>query len=118
MNVSNATAMIAYEEFAKVDVRAGTVRSAEPLAGARKPAYALRIDFGPELGERRSSVQITRRYDADALIGTQVCAVVNVPPKRIAGFASDVLVLGMNDADGAVILVRPDAPVPDGSRLY
>ena len=110
--------MIGYDEFAKVDVRAGTVLAAEPLAGARKPAYALRIDFGPELGERRSSVQITRRYQAEELVGAQVCAVVNFPPKRIAGFMSEVLVLGMDDADGAVVLVRPTFPVPNGSRLY
>jgi tRNA-binding protein len=110
--------VIAYDDFARVDVRAGTVLAAEPLAGARKPAYTLRIDFGPELGERRSSAQITQRHVAAELIGTQVCAVVNFPPKRIAGFESQVLVLGMNDADGNVVLVRPVFPVPDGSRLY
>ena len=110
--------MIAYEDFARVDVRAGTVRSAEPLGGARKPAYVLRIDFGPEIGERASSVQITQRYATDELIGTQVCAVVNFPPKRIAGFMSEVLVLGMNDRDGNVVLVRPQFGVPDGARLY
>ena len=110
--------MITYDEFARVDVRAGTVRAAEPLAGARKPAFVLHIDFGPELGERASSVQVTRRYSAAELVGTQVCAVVNFPPKRIAGFSSEVLVLGMNDAEGAVVLVRPDRPVPDGARLY
>ena len=118
MSTANTSRVIAYEEFASVDVRAGTVRAAEPLAGARKPAYLLRIDFGPQIGERRSTVQITRRYTAEELVGTQVCAVVNFPPKRIAGIASEVLVLGMNDADGAVVLVRPDHPVPDGSRLY
>ncbi|MDB5095389.1 MAG: tRNA-binding protein [Candidatus Eremiobacteraeota bacterium] len=110
--------MIEYDDFARIDVRAGTVRAAEPLAGARKPAYVLRIDFGPELGERRSSVQITRRYVPGELIGTQVCAVVNFPPKRIAGVQSEVLVLGMDDADGAVVLVRPQFAVPDGTRLY
>ena len=118
MSVSNEPAVIAYDDFAKVDVRAGTVRAAEPLAGARKPAYVLRIDFGPELGERRSSVQITRRYAAEALIGTQVCAVVNFPPKRIAGVQSEVLVLGMDDAGGNVIVVRPTYAVPNGRRLY
>jgi tRNA-binding protein len=118
VSASNAPEVIAYDEFANVDVRAGTVLAAEPLAGARKPAYALRIDFGGEIGERCSSVQITRRYEAAALIGTQVCAVVNFPPKRIAGFESDVLVLGMDDADGAVVLVRPQFAVPNGSRLY
>jgi tRNA-binding protein len=110
--------VIDYDDFARVDVRAGTILAAEPLAGARKPAYALRIDFGPELGERRSSAQITTRYVADELVGTQVCAVVNFPPKRIAGFASQVLVLGMADAEGAVVLVRPQASVPNGSRLH
>ncbi len=110
--------MIDYDDFARIDVRAGTIRAAEPLAGARKPAYLLRIDFGPEFGERRSSVQITRRYAAEELIGTQVCAVVNFPPKRIAGVRSEVLVLGMDDAEGAVVLVRPQFAVPDGARLY
>jgi len=110
--------VIAYDDFLRVDVRAGTILSAEPLAGARKPAYALRIDFGAELGERRSSAQITKRYAPDELIGTQVCAVVNFPPKRIAGFESQVLVLGMDDADGNVVLVRPTHPVPNGRRLY
>jgi tRNA-binding protein len=110
--------VIAYDDFLRVDVRAGTVLAAEPLAGARKPAYALRIDFGPEIGERRSSAQITERHAAGDLVGTQVCAVVNFPPKRIAGFESQVLVLGMDDADGNVVLVRPVFPVPNGKRLY
>lgn len=110
--------MIEYADFARVDVRAGTIVAAEPLAGARKPAYALRIDFGPELGERRSSAQITQCYAAGELIGTQCCAVVNFAPKRIAGFESQVLVLGLNDAAGNVVLVRPTTPVPDGARLY
>jgi tRNA-binding protein len=110
--------VIDYDDFARVDVRAGTILAAEPLAGARRPAYALRIDFGPELGERRSSAQITTRYVVDELVGTQVCAVVNFPPKRIAGFESEVLVLGMADAEGAVVLVRPQTSVPNGSRLH
>lgn len=110
--------MIAYDDFARVDVRAGTVLAAEPLAGARKPALALRIDFGPEIGERRSSAQIAVLYDPAELVGTQVCAVTNFPPKRIAGFESEVLVLGMSDADGAIVLVRPQFPVPNGARLF
>ena len=110
--------MISYDDFLRVDVRAGTVLAAEPLAGARKPAYVLRIDFGAEIGERRSSAQITGRYTAHELVGTQVCAVVNFPPKRIAGVQSEVLVLGMDDADGNVIVVRPTYPVPNGRRLY
>jgi tRNA-binding protein len=110
--------VIAYDDFLRVDVRSGTILAAEPLAGARKPAYLLRIDFGPELGERRSSVQITGRYAADELPGKQVCAVVNFPPKRIAGVESEVLVLGMDDDDGNVVLVQPGSRVPNGRRLY
>jgi tRNA-binding protein len=110
--------VIEYGDFARVDVRAGTIVAAEPLAGARKPAYALRIDFGPEVGERRSSAQITQRHAPDELVGTQCVAVVNFPPKRIAGFESQVLVLGLNDDAGNVVLVRPAFAVPNGSRLY
>lgn len=110
--------MIGYEDFQKVDIRAGTILSAEPLEGARNPAYTLHIDFGSELGKRNSSAQITAVYRAEELIGIQVCAVVNFEPKRIAGFTSEVLVLGMNDEDGNVVLVRPQYPVPNGRRLY
>lgn len=110
--------MIEYADFTKVDVRAGTILEARPLEGARKPAYAMRIDFGPELGVRASSAQITVRHRAEDLPGTQVCAVVNFAPKKIAGFTSEVLVLGMNDENGAVVLVRPQFPVPNGTRLY
>ncbi|HUA08474.1 MAG TPA: tRNA-binding protein [Candidatus Acidoferrales bacterium] len=109
---------IPYDDFARVDIRAGTILSADPLEDARKPAYKLLIDFGSETGQRQSSAQITEVYRAEELIGTQVCAVVNFEPKRIAGFASEVLVLGMNDLDGNVVLVRPQYPVPNGSRLY
>ena len=109
---------IAYDDFERVDIRAGTVLSAEPLEGARKAAYKLRVDFGPEIGERNSSAQVTVVYRAQELIGIQVCAVVNFAPKRIAGFVSEVLVLGMNDPDGNVVLVRPQYPVPNGTRLY
>jgi tRNA-binding protein len=110
--------VISYDDFLRIDVRSGTILAAEPLAGARKPAYVLRIDFGPELGERRSSVQITGRYSAAELPGKQVCAVVNFPPKRIAGFDSQVLVLGLDDDDGNVVLVAPGFAVPNGRRLY
>jgi tRNA-binding protein len=110
--------VIAYDDFLRVEVRAGTILAVEPLAKARKPAYALRIDFGVELGERRSSAQITGRYAPEELLGTQVCAVINFPPKRIAGFESEVLVLGMDDEAGNVVLVRPTFPVPNGRRLY
>lgn len=110
--------VIDISDFLTLDIRAGTIVAAEPLAGARKPAYALRIDFGKELGQRASSAQITVRYTSDELIGTQVCAVINFAPKRIAGFVSEVLVLGMNDERGAVVLVRPQFSVPNGTRLY
>jgi tRNA-binding protein len=110
--------VIAYDDFRRVDVRAGTVLAAEPLANARKPAFVLRIDFGPEIGERRSTAQVTVRHRADELVGTQVCAVVNFPPKRVAGVESQVLVLGMDDRDGNVVLVRPVHSVPNGARLY
>ncbi len=110
--------MIAFDDFLKVDVRAGTVLDAQPLEAARKPAYKLRIDFGPEIGEKMSSAQITVRHRAEDLPGSQVCAVVNFPPKRIAGLTSEVLVLGMNDEEGNVVLIRPQFTVPNGSRLY
>lgn len=110
--------MIPFDDFLKVDIRAGTILSASPLEGARKPAYKLRIDFGPEIGEKQSSVQITQRYVPEELPGVQICAVVNFEPKRIAGFMSEVLVLGMNDPDGFVVLVRPQYDVPNGARLY
>ncbi len=110
--------MIAFDDFLKVDIRAGTILEAQALQGARKPAYTLRIDFGREIGEKMSSAQITIRHRAEELAGSQVCAVVNFPPKRIAGFTSEVLVLGMNDENGNVVLIRPQFAVPNGARLY
>ena len=106
------------EDFEKLDIRLGTITDAKPLAEARKPAYQLWIDFGPGIGVKQSSAQITVHYKPDQLIGRQVCAVVNFPPRRIAGFTSEVLTLGMPDADGAVILIRPDFAAPDGARLF
>jgi tRNA-binding protein len=106
------------EAFEQLDIRTGTVISAEPLAGARKPAYKLSIDFGTSIGIKQSSVQITVRYTAHSLVGKQVLAVVNFPPKRIAGFQSEVLVLGVPDDAGAVVLVGPDDAVANGAKLF
>ena len=104
--------------FAALEIRAGTVLEAEPIAGARKPSYKLRIDVGPSTGTRTSSAQLTRRYQASELVGKQVLGVVNMPVKRIAGVASEVLTLGVEDEGGAVVLVVPEASVPNGARLY
>ena len=110
--------MIGIEDFTAVDVRVGRITRAEPFPEARKPAYKLWVDLGPEIGERASSAQITARHDVEALPGRLVMAVVNLPPRRIGPFTSEVLVLGVPDADGEVVLIRPDADVPLGGRLY
>jgi len=112
------TPEITHDEFARVDVRVGTIVDAQPFPAARRPAYRLWVDFGPELGVRKSSAQITVHYALDALVGRQVAAVVNFPPKQIGPFRSECLVLGFPDADGAVVLVTPERAVPDGGRLY
>jgi tRNA-binding protein len=109
---------IVYADFEKVDIRVGTIRAAQPLEGARKPALRLEIDFGPEIGVKKSSAQITVHYTPEALIGRQVAAVVNFPPRQIGKFMSEVLTLGFPDAEGEVVLIGPTLPVPNGGRLF
>jgi tRNA-binding protein len=109
---------IVYADFEKVDIRVGTIRAAQPLEGARKPALRLEIDFGPEIGVKKSSAQITVHYTPEALIGRQVAAVVNFPPRQIGKFMSEVLTLGFPDAEGAVVLIAPTKPVPNGGKLF
>lgn len=106
------------DAFSALDIRTGTIVSAEPFPEARKPAYKLTIDFGPELGQKRSSAQLTARYTTEALSGKQVIAVVNFPPKRIAGFVSEVLVLGVPDKNGETVLLAPSSAVENGVRVY
>lgn len=109
---------ISFDDFLKVDVRVGRITRAEPFPEARKPAIKLWIDFGPELGEKKSSAQVTRHYTPESLIGRQVLAVVNFPPRQIGPVMSEVLTLGIPDADGEVVLISPDQAVPLGGRLY
>ena len=109
---------ITFDDFLRVDIRIGTIVEAEPFPEARKPAFKLKIDFGPAIGIKKSSAQIVDRYTLDGLVGRQVAAVVNFPPRQIGKFLSEVLTLGFADATGAVILFAPDVPVPNGSRLF
>ena len=112
------TAPASFDDFMKIDIRCGTIIEAVPFPEARKPAFKLAIDFGPELGTRKSSAQITERYSPDRLVGKKVMAVVNFPPRQIGPFMSEVLTLGVANAEGEVVLVAPDSDAPDGSRLH
>jgi tRNA-binding protein len=109
---------ITYDDFTKVDVRVGTVVGVEPYPEARRPAYKLQVDFGAEIGVKKSSAQCTVHYRMDELMGRQVAAVVNFPPKQIGKFMSEVLVLGFPDGAGNVVLIVPDKPVPNGGRMF
>lgn len=109
---------ITYDDFAAVDIRVGRITRAEPYPEARKPAIKLWVDFGAEIGERRSSAQITRHYTPEGLVGRQVLGVVNFPPRQIGKFVSEVLVLGLPDAEGEVVLIGPGHDVPLGGRLF
>ncbi len=114
-----AAPTIAFDDFLRVDIRVGRIVEARPFPAARTPAYQLELDFGPEIGRRRSSAQLTQRYSADELRGRTILAVLNFPPRQIANFFSEVLVLGVPDADGNVVLVEPQADdVPLGGRLF
>ena len=111
-------ATIGFDDFLKVDIRVGTIVAVEPFPEARKPALKLTIDFGAAIGRKRSSAQITEHYTAETLIGRQVAAVINFPPRQIGPMMSEVLTLGFPDAAGAVVLIAPTLAVPDGGRLF
>lgn len=109
---------ISFDDFLKVDIRVGQVVRAEPYPEARKPAIKMWIDFGPEIGEKKTSAQVTAHYTPEALIGKQVMAVVNFPPRQIGKFMSEVLVLGLSDPEGGIVLLSPDQTVPLGGRMH
>lgn len=117
MSSSSTPGPISFDDFLDVDIRVGTVLEAAPLEGARKPAYRMRIDFGEEIGIKVSSAQITVHYRAEELVGRQVMAVVNFPPRQIGKFMSQVLTLGFAHRDGAIVLAAPERAVPNGARL-
>ena len=118
MSVPSAAPQISFEQFIAVDIRVGTIIKAEPFPEARKPALKLFIDFGPVIGVRKSSAQLTKYYAPETLVGRQVAAVVNFPPRQIGPLMSDVLTLGFPDAQGAVVLIGPERQVPDGGRMF
>lgn len=109
---------ITYEDFTRVDIRVGTIVDVQPYPEARRPAFKLAVDLGPEIGVKRSSAQLTVHYTPETLLGRQVAAVVNFPPKQIGKVISEVLVLGFPDAEGAVVLVAPERKIPNGGRLF
>ncbi|MBP2513654.1 tRNA-binding protein [Sphingomonas sp. PvP018] len=113
-----AEPVIAFDDFARVDIRVGTIIAVEPFPEARKPAFKLTIDFGDTIGTKRSSAQITDHYSPETLVGRQVAAVINFPPRQIGPMMSEVLTLGFPDADGKVVLIAPSEPVPNGGRLF
>ncbi|MFS8037246.1 tRNA-binding protein [Xanthobacter sp. AM11] len=118
MSDERASPAITFDDFLKVDIRVGTIVAAEPFPQAKKPAFKLTIDFGPDIGVKRSSAQITVHYALEELVGRQVAAVVNFPPRQIGPFMSQVLTLGFPDENGAVVLISPSVKVPDGGRLF
>jgi len=118
MSVPSAAPQISFEQFIAVDIRVGTIIKAEPFPEARKPALKLFIDFGPVIGVKKSSAQLTKYYAPETLVGRQVAAVVNFPPRQIGPLMSEVLMLGFPDAEGAVVLIGPERQVPDGGRMF
>jgi tRNA-binding protein len=112
------TPRISFDDFQRVDIRVGTILTAEPFPQARKPAYKLTIDFGSEIGVKKSSAQITSHYRLEELVGRQVAAVVNFAPRQIGPFVSEVLTLGFPDSEGEVVLIGPSKPTPNGGRLF
>ncbi|MEM1198030.1 MAG: tRNA-binding protein [Pseudomonadota bacterium] len=118
MTADTKPAEITFDDFLKVDIRVGTVIDAQPYPEARVPAIKLWIDFGEEIGVKKTSAQITKHYTVESVMGRQVCAVVNFPPRQIGKFMSEVLTLGMPDAEGDVVMIAPDQTLPNGGRLY